>query len=189
MTEDRSRASRWTPAPACDLTLPAPSPPRLVFRALGNVHLSEYKSAHSVLSRIPSGARCRNGSPETGSERAAGNSGNSFPEAAGCSCPGETCSTSSENSPDGGPLVSLTVPVSPRLQRILKNYVERGGFTGMIRGAKASDQPLSPRSLRRSREPSAVPTSSIPMAAEISPSSLASSGSTCADTRNSTFSR
>jgi FkbM family methyltransferase len=44
-----------------------------------------------------------------------------------------------------GPLVSLTVPVSPRLQRILKNYVERGGFTGMIRGAKRkSDPAISP---------------------------------------------
>lgn len=38
---------------------------------------------------------------------------------------------------DGGPLVSLTVPVSPRLQRMLKGYVERGGFTGMLRGTKA----------------------------------------------------
>lgn len=37
---------------------------------------------------------------------------------------------------DGGPLVSLTVPVSPRLQRILKNYVTRGGFTGMIQSIK-----------------------------------------------------
>ena len=35
-----------------------------------------------------------------------------------------------------GPLVPLTVPVSPRLQRVLKNYVERGGFTGMLRGVK-----------------------------------------------------
>lgn len=35
-----------------------------------------------------------------------------------------------------GPLVPLTVPVSPRLQRVLKNYGERGGFTGMLRGVK-----------------------------------------------------
>ena len=33
---------------------------------------------------------------------------------------------------DGGPLVSLTVPVSPRLRRILKFYVDRGGLTGML---------------------------------------------------------
>jgi FkbM family methyltransferase len=33
---------------------------------------------------------------------------------------------------DGGPLVSLTVPVSPRLRRILRFYVDRGGLTGML---------------------------------------------------------
>jgi hypothetical protein len=32
-----------------------------------------------------------------------------------------------------GPLVSLTVPVSPRWRRLLKGYVEWGGFTGMAR--------------------------------------------------------
>lgn len=32
-----------------------------------------------------------------------------------------------------GPLVPLTVPVSPRLRRLLKGYVEWGGFTGMAR--------------------------------------------------------
>jgi FkbM family methyltransferase len=35
-----------------------------------------------------------------------------------------------------GPLVSFTIPVSPRLQRILRNYVDRGGFIGMLRGRK-----------------------------------------------------
>jgi len=33
---------------------------------------------------------------------------------------------------DGGPLVPLTVPVSPRLRRVLKTYVNRGGLTGML---------------------------------------------------------
>ncbi len=33
---------------------------------------------------------------------------------------------------DGGPLVPLTVPVSPRLRRILKFYVDRGGLSGML---------------------------------------------------------
>jgi len=33
---------------------------------------------------------------------------------------------------EGGPLVPVTIPVSPRLQRWLKSYVERGGLTGMI---------------------------------------------------------
>jgi len=41
---------------------------------------------------------------------------------------------------NGGPLVSLTIPVSPKLQRILQNYVDRGGFTGMLRGQK---QPIA----------------------------------------------
>jgi hypothetical protein len=33
----------------------------------------------------------------------------------------------------GESLVSFTVPVSPRLQRLLKSYVGRGGLTGIIR--------------------------------------------------------
>lgn len=37
---------------------------------------------------------------------------------------------------EGGPLVGLTVPVSPRLRRLLKFYVEWGGFTGMVRNAR-----------------------------------------------------
>ncbi len=42
-----------------------------------------------------------------------------------------------------GPLVSLTIPVSPKLQRILKNYVDAGGFTGMLRG-KPKPPPTAP---------------------------------------------
>jgi FkbM family methyltransferase len=45
---------------------------------------------------------------------------------------------------DDGPLVSLTVPVSPRLQRILQNYVHRGGFTGMMRGTKRKEEAAIP---------------------------------------------
>ena len=33
---------------------------------------------------------------------------------------------------DGGPLVPLIVPVSPRLRRILRFYVDRGGLAGML---------------------------------------------------------
>ena len=33
---------------------------------------------------------------------------------------------------EGGPLVPVTIPVSPRLRRWLKAYVERGGVTGVI---------------------------------------------------------
>jgi hypothetical protein len=38
---------------------------------------------------------------------------------------------------EGGPLVGLTVPVSPRLRRLLKFYVDWGGFTGMVRNARS----------------------------------------------------
>jgi hypothetical protein len=45
---------------------------------------------------------------------------------------------------DGGPLVPLVVPVSPRLRRILKSYVDRGGFTGMLLGRKRAVPPADP---------------------------------------------
>lgn len=38
---------------------------------------------------------------------------------------------------EGGPLVPLTVPVSPRLQRVLKTYVDHGGFTEMLFNSKS----------------------------------------------------
>ena len=38
---------------------------------------------------------------------------------------------------EGGPLVRLTVPVSPRLHRLLKFYVDGGGLTGVVRRAPA----------------------------------------------------
>src|SRR4029077_14973333 len=38
---------------------------------------------------------------------------------------------------EGGPLVRLTVPVSPGLRRLLKFYVDWGGFTGMVRNARS----------------------------------------------------
>jgi hypothetical protein len=37
---------------------------------------------------------------------------------------------------EGGPLVRLTVPVPPRLRRLLKRYIEWGGFTGWVRNAR-----------------------------------------------------
>ena len=39
---------------------------------------------------------------------------------------------------NGGPLVQLTVPVSPRVRRLLKFYVDRGGLTGMLRHAPSA---------------------------------------------------
>ena len=38
---------------------------------------------------------------------------------------------------EGGPLVNLTVPVSPRLRRLLKFYVEWNGLTGIVRNARS----------------------------------------------------
>jgi FkbM family methyltransferase len=58
-----------------------------------------------------------------------------------------------------GPLVSLTIPVSPRLQRLLKNYVDHGGLTGMLRGRKA--QPTVEPTVESAVEP-AVPAVDIP---------------------------
>src|SRR5260370_19556707 len=41
---------------------------------------------------------------------------------------------------EGGLLVRLTVPVSPRLHRLLKFYLDSGGLTGIVRHAPASFQ-------------------------------------------------
>ena len=61
---------------------------------------------------------------------------------------------------DGGPLVSITVPVSPRLRRLLRNYVGRGGFTGMILGRQPS---LPPESQARILTPAPIPELEVPM--------------------------
>jgi hypothetical protein len=57
-----------------------------------------------------------------------------------------------------GPLVSLTIPVSPKLQRILKNYVDRGGLTGMLRGKSnpTATAPAKPIPSHPTIEPAAV---------------------------------
>ena len=47
----------------------------------------------------------------------------------------------------GGPLVPLTVPVSPRLRRTLKAYLEWGGVVGLVVNA-------IPRGLREALAPS-----------------------------------
>ncbi len=60
---------------------------------------------------------------------------------------------------NGGPLVSVTIPVSPKLQRMLQNYVDRGGFTGMLRGRKANPpaaEPAAPVASHPTVEPPAV---------------------------------
>jgi hypothetical protein len=115
------------------LTLPAPAPSRLVFRVRGTF-ASPNANPRALCFRAFRLARDPNSSDG--------------PSAAKVTL--ETPSRSSRmlvwwrnlqyvirKLANGGPLVSLTIPVSPKLQRTLKNYVERGGFTGMLRGARA----------------------------------------------------
>jgi hypothetical protein len=115
------------------LTLPAPAPSRLVFRVRGTF-ASPNANPRALCFRVFRLARDPNSSDG--------------PSAAKVTL--ETPSRSSRmlvwwrnlqyvirKLANGGPLVSLTIPVSPKLQRTLKNYVERGGFTGMLRGARA----------------------------------------------------
>ncbi len=114
------------------LTLPAPPPESLLFRAIGRF-ASPNANPRTLCFRVFSVAR------EIESKETPG-----APQAVL-----EARSNSSRilaswrnlqyvirKLANGGPLVSLTIPVSPRLQRTLKNYVERGGFIGMLRGPK-----------------------------------------------------
>jgi len=67
---------------------------------------------------------------------------------------------------DGGPLVSLTVPVSPRLGRLLKLYVDRGGLTGMLLhpGRRRPEAPTEAQdSVSASLEP---PSAVLPVSAD-----------------------
>ena len=58
---------------------------------------------------------------------------------------------------NGGPLVPLTVPVSPRLRRILKFYVDKGGLSGIL----LRRPPAAPPETRTSPEtPAVVPPAS-----------------------------
>ena len=114
------------------LTLPSPAPSHLVFRAVGKF-ASPNTNPRTLCFRVFSLARDVESSNTPSTPRAIL----------------ETPSTSTRmlvwwrnlqyvirKLANGGPLVSLTIPVSPKLQRTLKNYVERGGFIGMLRGRK-----------------------------------------------------
>jgi FkbM family methyltransferase len=134
------------------LTLPAPYPARLVFRALGNF-ASPNTNPRTLCFRVFSLAR----------DIESGDAPNTSQATL------ETPSTRSRmlvswknlqyvirKLAHGGPLISLTIPVSPKLQRTLKNYVDRGGLTGMLRG----------RTTQPAAEPmttSAVQTTSVEM--------------------------
>jgi hypothetical protein len=131
VTDDGSSLAQVTMHARATLhfTVPSPPPSRLLFRASG-IFASSNTNPRTLCFRVfrvdldPEGK----GTPETRVTL-------------------ETPSTSSRmlvwwrnlqyvirKLATGGPLVSLTIPVSPKLQRILMNYVDRGGFTGMLRG-------------------------------------------------------
>jgi hypothetical protein len=121
-------------------TVPSPSPPRLVFRIVGTF-ASPSANPRTLCFRVFR----LNRDPES----------NHSPS---------TVQTTLEESPrssrmlvwwrnlqylirklaNGGPLVSLTIPVSPKLQRTLKHYVDRGGFSGMMRGRRRQDATRAP---------------------------------------------
>jgi FkbM family methyltransferase len=116
------------------LTFPAPPPSRLVFRALGKL-ASPNSNPRKLCFRVFHLERENNADVSA--------------ESTVAHATRETISTGRRMLLSwrnmqylirklalGGPLVSLTVPVSPRLQRILKTYVERGGLLGIIRGRK-----------------------------------------------------
>jgi FkbM family methyltransferase len=116
------------------LTFPAPPPSRLVFRALGTL-ASPNTNPRKLCFRVFHVERENN----AGISR----------ESTVAHATRESISTGRRMSLSwrnlqylirklalGGPLVPLIVPVSPRLQRVLKNYVERGGLLGIIRGQK-----------------------------------------------------
>jgi hypothetical protein len=127
------------------LTLPAPLPSRLLFRASGTF-VQPNINPRTLCFRVFRVERDGSGKSSNVSH------GTTLgkPRAASKVAPGNQRTLLSWQNlqylirklANEGPLVSLTVPVSPRLQRMLRNYVERGGFTGMIWGAKA--RPIEP---------------------------------------------
>lgn len=134
LTDDGRSLARFTidTRTTMHLTLPAPPPSRLVFRAQGNFTFAS-ANPRTLCFRVFRVAREIESSSAPSTLQATV----------------ETPSTRSRallswrnlqyligKLANSGPLVSLTVPVSPRLQRILKSYVDHGGFTGMLRGAK-----------------------------------------------------
>ena len=68
---------------------------------------------------------------------------------------------------DGGPLVSLTIPVSPRLRRLLRFYIDRGGLTGMLLHPFARRPPPTPAAVPAGDSaPSEPPAQTAPLSAD-----------------------
>jgi len=142
------------------LRLPSPPPPRLVFRALGKF-ASPNCNPRTLCFRVFSVERSLESRDAPGTPQA-------------------TLEAPSKGSrilalwrnlqyvirrlANDGPLVTLTIPVSPRLRRTLKNYVESGGFTGMVFPSKRPKPQPGPVI------PSGIP-SGIPSTVETAPKS------------------
>ena len=131
------------------LMIPAPPPRRLIFRAVG-AHASPNTNPRTLCFRVFRLERERAGQLPNVEIRKA--QATLEPQSKGrrILLAWKKLQYVIRKLAEGGPLVSLTVPVSPRLQRMLKNYVRRGGFTGMIRRD------------RRMEEPAILPASTIP---------------------------
>ena len=142
MTDDGRSVARVTvnTRATLQITLPAPLPSRLVFRALGRLSYLN-TNPRTLCFRV---FRVERDNPAAQTTAVAPGKPREEPQATL-----ETASASRRMSlswanlqhligklAHGGPLVPLTVPVSPRLQRVLQTYVDRGGFTGMILGKK-----------------------------------------------------
>jgi len=148
------------------LTLPAPPPSRLVFRAAGNF-ASPNTNPRTLCFRAfriereqekeTAGVETASAKPETILET---------PSPASRMLLGwHKLQYVIRKLAYGGPLVSLTVPVSPRVQGLLKGYVERGGLTGMIAGRKKPTEPA--------QEPVSTPaTPDVPAAVPAEPAGI-----------------
>ena len=139
LTEDGTSLARFTidARTHLHLTLPAPPPPRLVFRAVGKF-ASPNTNPRTLCFRAFSVERNLESRETPGTAQA-------ILEAPSKSSRILALWRSLQyvirKLANGGPLVSLTIPVSPRLQRVLKNYVELGGITGMIFPSKRPQPP------------------------------------------------
>ncbi|HEY2846047.1 MAG TPA: FkbM family methyltransferase [Bryobacteraceae bacterium] len=111
------------------LSLPSPLPERVWLQASGT--FSQFGSNPRTLCFRVFGLRW-----ESGSEDAPASVSASRVRTGGIGAAWRSLQYLLAKLAHGGPLVPVTIPVSPRMQRYLKTYVGRGGLTGMILGRK-----------------------------------------------------
>src|SRR5581483_6535465 len=128
-TEHEKILARVTVESRCRLQvpLPAPRPARLIFRALGEFSPVNYNTRTLCFRVFRLGW-----GPETASAAPATVAGGIQPRWFGNAW--RSLQHLIAKLAHEAPLVTLTVPVSPRLRRILKFYVDRGGLTGILLG-------------------------------------------------------